>query len=130
MLKALEHIGRRLLLRLLGSRRLTVPSQLEAPRSILIIRIDPRVGNVVMLTAFLDELHRAYPSADLTLLGPSKGRALLENAPYLSTFWVSTKSVSPAKTAGSVHFSAFGRRDSTSSSMRRIQPVHPPPRAS
>ena len=87
MLKALEHIGRRFLFRLLGSRRINVASQPNAPRSILVIRIDPRVGNVVMLTAFLNELHRAYPSADLTLLGPSKGRALLENAPYLSTFW-------------------------------------------
>ena len=91
MLKALEHIGRRLLLRLLGSRRLTAASQLDEPRSILVIRIDPRVGNVVMLTAFLDELHRAYPSADVTLLGPSKGQALLANAPYLSTFWAFNK---------------------------------------
>ena len=91
MLKAIEHIGRRLLLRLLGSRRLIAASHLDAPRSILVIRIDPRVGNVVMLTAFLDELHRAYPSADVTLLGPSKGQALLANAPYLSTFWAFNK---------------------------------------
>lgn len=87
MLKALEYFGRNLILRLFGARSCRTLGELGEPRSILVIRIDPRVGNVIMLTAFLTDLKAMYPSAGITLLGPSKAEVLLGNAPSLSAFW-------------------------------------------
>ena len=87
MLKAIERFGRNLLLKFLNRHRLPQTTQTAAPGSILVIRTDPRVGNVIMLTAFLKELQLAFPKSQTTLLGPAKAKILLADAPMLSTLW-------------------------------------------
>ena len=77
VLKTLEYLGRNLLLKLLNRRQLKAAPSFSSPSSILVIRTDPRVGNVIMLTAFLKEIQLAYPKARLTLLGPAKAKTLL-----------------------------------------------------
>lgn len=87
MLKALERFGRTLLLKFLNRHRLKEAGLQDTPRSILVIRTDPRVGNVIMLTAFLKEIHIAFPEAKLTLLGPSKAQMLLAQFPIVHALW-------------------------------------------
>ena len=91
MLKTLEYLGRNLLLKLLNRRQLKAAPSFSSPSSILVIRTDPRVGNVIMLTAFLKEIQLAYPKARLTLLGPAKAKTLLEGSPMLTSLWCFNK---------------------------------------
>jgi len=87
VLKALERFGRNLLLKFLNRHRLPQTTPAVNPSSILVIRTDPRIGNVIMLTAFLKELQHAFPESELTLLGPAKAKILLTDAPTLSALW-------------------------------------------
>lgn len=85
----LELWGRRLLTlvlaRLLGGGRhasLVLP---ESPR-FLVVRLDERVGNLVMLTPMLQTLRESFPAARIDVLGYARGRALLGSHPAVDRF--------------------------------------------
>jgi ADP-heptose:LPS heptosyltransferase len=83
--KRLERIGRRLLGLLLG---LLLPVRRRAvalgptPR-ILVVRIDPRLGNAVLTTPLLTSLRGRYPHARLELLAAPPTERLLRGHPAL-----------------------------------------------
>ncbi len=81
--KKMELAGRQWLIRLLGAlfgvrhRELT----LSSPPKILVVRLDERVGNLILLTPLLTSLRRRFPDAQLDLLANPRGKALLEGHP-------------------------------------------------
>lgn len=81
--KPLELAGRRFLQYLLSivlwlpRRPAVLP---ERPR-ILVVRLDPRIGNFVMLTPFLSSLKRSFPGAHTTVLCDVHMQSLLEGHP-------------------------------------------------
>ncbi|MED5464211.1 MAG: glycosyltransferase family 9 protein [Myxococcota bacterium] len=81
--KKFELAGRQWLIRLLGAlfgvrhRELT----LSSPPKILVVRLDERVGNLILLTPLLTSLRRRFPDAQLDLLANPRGKALLEGHP-------------------------------------------------
>lgn len=85
-LKRLERGGRRFLVAcvawLLSAKRhaVTLP---DAPR-ILVVRLDERVGNLVLLTPLLATLRERFPKAVIDVLGYAKTRVLLERHPMVS----------------------------------------------
>ncbi|MBC7794470.1 MAG: glycosyltransferase family 9 protein [Clostridia bacterium] len=85
-LKRLELLGRRFLTwstaSLLGAPRRKVDLS-EQPR-ILVVRLDERVGNLVLLTPLLTTLTERFPGAVVEVLGYAKTRALLEHHPAVS----------------------------------------------
>ncbi|MEM6531635.1 MAG: glycosyltransferase family 9 protein [Myxococcota bacterium] len=86
--KRLELFGRRVLVALFGffrSKRqgeLLVPSR---PR-LLVLRLDERLGNVIMLTPLLCSLRARFPDASIEVLGSARSRALLEGHPAVDEF--------------------------------------------
>ncbi|OGQ83918.1 MAG: hypothetical protein A2289_25935 [Deltaproteobacteria bacterium RIFOXYA12_FULL_58_15] len=80
MLKALELWGRHLLVGLVslffGVRRRPVDLP-NAPR-ILVVRLDERIGNLLLLVPLLDTLRQRFPQGRIELLASVKGRALLD----------------------------------------------------
>jgi ADP-heptose:LPS heptosyltransferase len=87
-LKRIERLGRLLLVSLLGAvlgvrrRPVCLPPQ---PR-FLVLRLDERLGNLLMLTPLLTSLRRRFPQATIDLLGNARGAALLGSHPALSGF--------------------------------------------
>ncbi len=85
-LKRLERFGRRLLVaclaRLLGARRREV--SVRAAARILVVRLDERVGNLVLLTPLLATLRARFPKAVIDVLGYAKTRVLLERHPAIN----------------------------------------------
>lgn len=85
VLKPFEKWGRRILVYLLAQifaapkRRLNLP---DSPK-ILVIRLDPRVGNLILLTPLLTALKDKYPTAQIDLLSSPKASVLLERHPAL-----------------------------------------------
>ena len=87
MIKALERRGRALLVRL-AAFFLGVPSQpvmLPAVPRILIIRLDERLGNLLLLTPLLSSLRQRYPRAEIEVLANARGVQALANHPAVST---------------------------------------------
>jgi heptosyltransferase-3 len=85
--KALERAGRGLLVRalgLLGVRRRVVSLPL-APR-LLVIRLDERLGNLLLLTPVLASLRARFPDARLDVLGQARGAAVLAGHPAIDAF--------------------------------------------
>lgn len=86
--QALERLGRRLLIAilslLLGSRRRPVDLGF-APR-ILVVRLDERVGNMLLLVPLLDSLRRRFPDARIDLLANGRVRNLMERHPTIDAF--------------------------------------------
>ncbi|MEE8408735.1 MAG: glycosyltransferase family 9 protein [Myxococcota bacterium] len=84
--QSVERFGRRLLIAvvslLFGIRRRAV-SIGESP-AILVIRLDERVGNMLLLVPLLDSLRRRFPNARIDLLANVKARTLMEGHPALS----------------------------------------------
>lgn len=84
-MKRLELAGRRWLVWCLGwllgprQRAVALP---EAPR-ILVVRLDERVGNLLLLTPLLTSLRARFPRAVLHLLANERGRSVLEGHPAL-----------------------------------------------
>ena len=85
--KKTERIGRQWLIRLLAllfgvrSKSLTLPA---SPR-ILVVRLDERVGNLILLTPLLSSLRQRFPNPQVALLANIKGKVLLENHPAINT---------------------------------------------
>jgi len=63
-------------------RRVVLP---ERPR-ILVVRLDERLGNLLLLSPLLDSLRARFPAAVIDLLAQARNRPLLESHPALSTF--------------------------------------------
>ncbi len=79
-LKGFERWGRRALepfLKLLLLPRRTAPLP-ESPRRILVVRVDNRLGNLVMLTSLLNALRERFPEAEVSLLLSSGFHGILE----------------------------------------------------
>ena len=85
-LKRFERFGRRLLVaclsRVLGARQREV--SVRAAARILVVRLDERVGNLVLLTPLLSTLRARFPKAVIDVLGYAKTRVLLERHPAVS----------------------------------------------
>jgi len=89
LVKRFERAGRRLLVFvlsvLLGRRRRSVNLD-EAPR-ILVVRLDERVGNLLLLTPLLSTLKLRYPKARVELLGSIKGQRMMAGHPAIDRFF-------------------------------------------
>ncbi len=85
-LKRLERAGRRFLVAclawLLAARRRAV--ELPAAPRVLVVRLDERVGNLVLLTPMLSSLRARFPQAVIDVLGYAKTRVLLERHPAVN----------------------------------------------
>lgn len=64
------------------------PRRLELPDSprFLVVRLDERVGNLIMLTPMLRTLRARFPTAHIDVLGNDRGQALLGDHPDLDGF--------------------------------------------
>lgn len=62
----------------------------HAPR-ILVVRLDERVGNVIMTTAIAGSLKKHFKDAHITFLGHRKNAALFANHPWVDRFVVFDK---------------------------------------
>ncbi len=88
MLKAIERAGRRFLVAALAfvlaprRRPVTLP---KAPR-ILVVRLDERVGNLVLSTPLLASLRARFPEAHIDVLGASRGETLLAAHPAVNGY--------------------------------------------
>jgi heptosyltransferase III len=86
--KQLERHGRRALAWLVAllfgqaRRAVTLPA---APR-ILVVRLDERLGNLLMTLPLLESLRERYPDARIDLLGQARNQALLSAQPALDRF--------------------------------------------
>jgi ADP-heptose:LPS heptosyltransferase len=84
----LEKWGRELLIAVLGLlfRVRRGPVQLPEAPAIIVLRLDERVGNLVMLTPLLASLRARFPAGRIELLAHHRGRALLGAHPALDRF--------------------------------------------
>jgi ADP-heptose:LPS heptosyltransferase len=88
LIKTAERLGRRLIVGALGCllavrRRQVV---LSDDPTILVVRLDERVGNLLMLVPLLDSLRRRFTRARIDVLGSVKGGALLDGHPCVHTY--------------------------------------------
>jgi heptosyltransferase-3 len=86
--KGWERSGRRLLVAVAARLWPAKPSALRLPVApkILLLRVDPRLGNLVLLTPVLTSLRRRFPAAQIDVLGHPQGAAVLATHPDLSAF--------------------------------------------
>jgi heptosyltransferase III len=88
LVKKLERLGRRLLVDLLGvllhARRRPVRLP-DAPR-ILVVRLDERVGNLLLLLPLIESLRLRFPKGRIDLLASVKTESLVAGHPCLSTY--------------------------------------------
>lgn len=86
--KSIERAGKRLLIGalvwLLGVR--PRPVELTFGPRILLVRLDERVGNVILLTPLLQSLRLRFAAAQIDLLGSVRGEPLLKGHPALNRF--------------------------------------------
>jgi ADP-heptose:LPS heptosyltransferase len=86
--QSIERLGRRLLVAILsllfGSPRR--PVELGAAPRILVVRLDERVGNMLLLVPLLDSLRRRFPGAHLDLLANVRVRPLMDGHPAIDAF--------------------------------------------
>lgn len=93
LLKRCELWGRALLEALLSfvltPKAMTSPLDFSAqspctpPLRVLVVRLDARVGNLVLLTPFLHSLKQSLPGAHVTLLHHAGTESLLKEAPHI-----------------------------------------------
>jgi heptosyltransferase-2 len=69
--------------RWMGYRKPVPPASFAAARSILIVRPDAKLGDVVLTSAFLRECRRNWPEAKVTLLADPTCWPLIEHCPYV-----------------------------------------------
>lgn len=87
VLKRLEGIAKRALAVVLGvlftrpGRRARATRLLKAPRSILLVRPDNRVGEALLMTPLLEALSRLHPTPRVDILLHSKVKRVLEGHP-------------------------------------------------
>lgn len=86
--KRLERLGRRWLVAILAKllEVKTKPVVLTLTPRILVIRLDERVGNLLMVLPLLQTLRKRFPQASIDLLANIKGQQLLSCHPALSEF--------------------------------------------
>ena len=86
MIKGLERLGRRILAVLLGwlLRLRPEPVQLAATARILVVRLDTRLGNLVMTTPLLQSLRARFPQAPIDLLAAEPLAELLGDHPAVT----------------------------------------------
>lgn len=76
-LKPLERASRRILARMLGGpARPATGCEPPEPRSVLVVRPDSRLGNLVLVLPLMDGLRRRFPDARVTLLASDRFAAL------------------------------------------------------
>lgn len=76
--RALKRLTARIAAALLGGRRAPRPL-VSAPRAILVLRIDERVGNVLLTSPLFAALRRAFPEARIDALVAASKIALVED---------------------------------------------------
>lgn len=82
-LKPLERASRRILARMLGGTARPIPGcEPPEPRSVLVVRPDSRLGNLVLVLPLLDGLRRRFPGARVTLLASDRFAALTGGQGY------------------------------------------------
>ncbi len=80
LIKKLEMIGRRFLLWVCGHLLSVSPGQaMEKLERIAVVRLDPRVGNLIMLTPLLSSLRERFPEAQIDVVVHHSSAVLLEN---------------------------------------------------
>ncbi|MBI5510465.1 MAG: glycosyltransferase family 9 protein [Deltaproteobacteria bacterium] len=86
--KRLERAGRTLLIWLVGLvlRARAKPVVLPPQPKVLIVRLDLRVGNMLLLLPLLDSLKRRFPAAEIDLLASAKSAALVSRHAALRSF--------------------------------------------
>jgi len=87
LVKKLERWGRWLLASLVsllfGVRRR--PVSLTSDGRILVVRLDERIGNLLLLVPLLDSLRQRFPKAQIDLLASIKGLELLDSHPCIDS---------------------------------------------
>jgi len=93
VIKSLERAGRRLLILLLSLLlgRKPKPVRLGPKPKILVVRLDERVGNLIMTIPLLQSLRQRFPHAQIDLLANAKGMPLLGGLPSISRYIVFDK---------------------------------------
>lgn len=85
--KAVERAGRRALLRLLtwvaGVRPSPVAMPRHRPARLLVVRLDERMGNLLLTTPLMLSLARRYPGCQLDLVCHAPNAALLRDLPFV-----------------------------------------------
>ena len=88
LVKSVERLGRRLLVGvlelLLGVKRR--PVQLPANPRVLVVRLDERVGNLLLLTPLLETVRARFPGARIDLLGNARNQVLMQVHPAIERF--------------------------------------------
>lgn len=84
-LKPLEELGRELLQWVMATLLWVAPRPVSLPAAprILVVRLDRRVGNLVLLTPFLGSLRRTFPDGHITVLCDHGMAALLAEHPFV-----------------------------------------------
>lgn len=85
--KAVERAGRRALLRLVAWAAGSVPTPVALPRHrpprLLVVRLDQRLGNLLLTTPLLLSLARRYPGCQLDLVCYGPNAVLLRELPFV-----------------------------------------------
>ena len=93
LLKLLERVGRRFLIHLAGllfasrQRKITLSSE----PAILVVRLDERIGNLVLTTPLLSSLKERFPHSKITVLANKKSAGLLREHPDLDEIFLFEK---------------------------------------
>lgn len=66
-----------------GLRSVDGPKEFAEASRILIVRPDDKLGDVILLTAFVREMRRNWPDAEITLLIHPAFRGIFEHCPYV-----------------------------------------------
>lgn len=92
--QSLERFGRKWLIstlsHLLQVRKKAVCIPYQAPK-ILVIRLDRRLGNVLLSTPVLSSLRARFPTATVDILVDARGQNVLQTHPAVNTVWAYRK---------------------------------------
>jgi len=94
--KQIEHMGKRLLVRILGfflkQEKLTPKDvDLSCIKRILVIRQDDRIGNLILTTPLLSALRRFFPMAQVSYLASKTFHTLFHNSTLVDQIFVAKK---------------------------------------
>ena len=88
LIKALERFGRRLIVFCVALvlRRRQRPPDLADDTRVLVVRLDERLGNLLLLTPFLTSLKQRFPQGRIDLLANARGAPAIAAHPTLNAF--------------------------------------------
>ena len=94
--KQIEHIGKKLLVLILGlflKQKKLIPEDvdLSSIKRILVIRQDDRIGNLILTTPLLSALRRFFPKAQVTYLASKTFHTLFHNSSLVDQIFVAKK---------------------------------------